>query len=90
MLLAPSNGREKIVSIIAIGNLDMDRETFGECDRSWLMIPTKEGRAFALEPTNGQVYLGKDIKLIPKLRQYWSGYYYTKPSDLKADIKDRW
>jgi len=66
------------------------RETFGECNHSWLIIPTNEGLGFALEPTNGEVYLSRHIQLDPQLRQYWQGYYYIKPSDLKADIKDRW
>jgi hypothetical protein len=78
--------RQGITSLIAIGNMDLKGETFGQCNHAWLLIGTGSGKYFALEPTNGQIYLGND----PQWSQYAECLLYAKPSDLRADIGSRW
>jgi len=79
-----------ITSIIVFGSLESTGETFAECNHAWLLIYNSEGGAFALEPTNGELYFAEDVEQYPELEQYWAGYFYTKPSDLRADLKERW
>lgn len=81
---------EGISSVIVIGNLDRTAETFAECNHAWLLIFNKDGSAFALEPTNGECYSKEDIEQNPRINQYWQGFFYKQPSDLRADIKERW
>lgn len=81
---------EGIRSIIVIGNLDKNAESFAECNHAWIIIPNKGGSYFALEPTNGKCYSKRHIRDNPRLKQYWEGFFYKLPSDLRADIKERW
>jgi hypothetical protein len=78
--------KQGIKSLIAVGNLQLTGETFGQCDHAWLMIPNSTGRYFALEATNGQLYFADN----PALNQYAECFLYAKPSDLRADIGSRW
>jgi len=76
--------KEGIASLIVVGNLDLDNESFAESDHAWLVVPyLYHPNFYSVEPTNGKVYLGED-------EQYWEGYYYTSPSNLRADIRERW
>jgi len=43
-----------------------------------------------LEATNGQLYFNEDIKRNPQILRYERGFFYTKPSDLREDFKERW
>jgi len=80
-----------IISVIIIGNPDLDKETFAECNHVWLLVQHKEDagfRVFFIETTNGEIYtLDPDKK---ELMQYLEGYYYSSPSDARADFWGRW
>lgn len=78
--------RQGIISLIATGNLKLDNETFVQCDHAWLVILNSSGKAFALEPTNGQLYFKGDAIA----EQYMHFFIYAKPSDLRADLGSRW
>ena len=78
--------KQGIKSLIAVGNLELTGESFGQCDHAWLMIPNSAGRYFALEATNGQLYFADN----PGLNQYTECFLYAKPSDLRTDIGSRW
>jgi hypothetical protein len=72
--------------MIAIGNLKLQNETLAQCNHAWLIIIDSTGKAFALEPTNGQLYFkGDSIS-----EQYMDNFLYAKPSDLRADLGSRW
>lgn len=75
-----------ITSIIVIGNLDLEEENFAECNHAWLWVYNSTGTPFALEPTNGELIFAEN----PEANQYGEGFFYTKPSDLRADIGKRW
>lgn len=75
-----------IIALIAIGNLKLESETFAQCDHTWLVIIGSTGKAFALEPTNGQLYFKGDSNA----EQYMHFFIYAKPSDLRADLGSRW
>ena len=77
-----------IISLIIVGNLEMAQESFNDCNHAWLMIYGGEGSAAALETTNGGVYTWQDTEVEPRLKQYWEGFIYEKPSDLWRDFKD--
>jgi len=79
-----------IVSLIMVGNLEMSQERFQDCNHAWLVIYNADGAALALEPTNGEIYTWEDAQIYPHLMQYWEGFVYEKPSDLRADLKERW
>lgn len=84
-----------IVSIIVVGNLDLDDYTFAQCNHVWLRILAVEiggskPKAFVLEPTNGEVYFADDLERNPELNRYLRGFSYVKPSDLRADSHGRW
>jgi len=79
-----------ITSIIVDGNQELTGETFADCNHAWLLIFSSDGAAFALEPTNGELYFADDVEQHPELGQYWEGFFYTKPSDLRADLGERW
>ena len=82
-----------IQSIIVIGNLDEEDETFEDCNHAWLVILNKpEGGVvtiYALEPTNAEIYKYTGDKNAPAA-EYFNGFFYEKPSDLRADLGDRW
>lgn len=82
-----------ITSIIVLGNLDLTWESFEQCNHTWLLIfAMQDGELtlFPLEPTNGEIYLADDFRRHPELKQYYEGYWYVKPSDLKADLMWYW
>jgi len=79
-----------VTSIIVVGNLDMETETFSECNHTWLIVYADPGEALcAIEPTNGEAFLFPGCPE-PKRFQYCSGFFYAKPSDLRADFGERW
>jgi len=78
--------RKGIISLIADGNLELDQETFDQCNHTWLLILNSSGGAFALEPTNGKLY----FKSAPNSDQYMENFLYALPSDLRADLGSRW
>jgi len=81
-----------ITSVIVVGNLDLDNESFAECDHTWLLITYIGFRVYAIETTNGEVYsVAYDIDGSgEQLKQYLEGYYFALPSDLRAAVKERW
>ena len=81
---------EGIISVIVVGNHSLDEEYFNECDHAWLLIIDSDGYSFALETTEGTIYFAEDIEDNPQIEQYWEGFVYIKPSDLKADTSWRW
>jgi len=77
--------KQGIASLIVVGNPDLENESFAECNHAWLVVPYLYiPDFFVVEPTNGEVYIGEEGK------QYQEGYYYTSPSNLRADIWERW
>ena len=78
--------KQGIISLIVVGNIDKTGETWSQCNHAWLMIPNAAGYYFALEPTDGQLFFGSS----PLWSQYSIGFFYAKPSDLRADIGSRW
>jgi len=84
---------EPIISIIVIGDLDEEGETFADCDHAWLAILNKTSddviTIYALEPTNGEIYTYTANENDPN-KKYFEGFFYAKPSDLRADLGDRW
>ncbi len=82
-----------IQSIIVVGNLDEEAETFEECNHAWLVILNKpEGGVvtiYALEPTNAEIYK-YTVENNSSTAEYFNGFFYEKPSDLRADLGDRW
>jgi hypothetical protein len=81
---------EGIKSIIVIGNHYMDNEQFGDCDHAWLLVYDSEGYSFAVETTAGLLYFPEDAENEPEIGQYWEGFPYVKPSDLKSDLVWGW
>jgi len=94
--------KKGITSVIAIGNLDMTGEKFTESNHAWLMIFTPKAY-LVLEPTSGTVFIPvKDGGLACKGEagvlyeskhskfQYIEAWFYAKPSDLRADVGERW
>lgn len=79
-----------IVTLIVVGNLEISHEAFVDCNHAWLMVYSGEGSAAALETTRGKIYTWEDTQTYPNLKQYWEGFTYEKPSDLRADFKQRW
>ena len=84
--------KQGITSVIVVGNLDLDKERFRECDHTWLLIQhSRDGslyRCFIIESTNGEVY-AFDLKT-KAFAQYIEGYYYSSPSDFREDTKECW
>lgn len=93
-----------VVSIIAIGNLDMEDEEFSECNHAWLLVCTEAGEvAWRIEPTIGSAFFTSTTGDCYELavghttthpgsvcRKYLGGFFYAKPSDLRADLGKRW
>jgi hypothetical protein len=84
--------KQGIVSVIVAGNLDIDKERFAECNHAWLLILHRGKDSlysiFIIEPTNGETYaFDPETKTFV---QYMQGYFYSSPSDLRADIRERW
>jgi len=79
-----------ITSVIVVGNQSLDDEYFAECDHAWLLVFNSKGYSFALEITEGTLFFAEDVRSDPQIDQYWEGYLYAKPSDLKADTVWRW
>lgn len=83
--------KQGITSVIVVGNLELDKERFRECDHTWLLIQhSRDGslyRCFVIESTNGEVY-AFDLKT-KAFAQYTEGYYYSSPSNFKEDNQER-
>jgi hypothetical protein len=79
-----------ILSLIVVGNLEMSRESFEECNHAWLMVYSGEGAAVALDPSCGGVYRWENTGEHPYLKQYWEGIAYQSPADLWNDFQERW
>ena len=75
-----------ITSLIAVGNLELKKETFGQCNHAWLVIADSTGKCFVLEATNGQLYFANS----PQISRYAECTLYAKPSDVRADLGSRW
>lgn len=75
-----------ILSLIAYGNIEMNDEPWSQCNHVWIVILNSSGKAFALEPTNGQLYFKGDANS----KQYMENFLYGLPSDLRADLGSRW
>lgn len=82
--------KQGIGSVIVVGNLDLDNESFAESDHAWLVVPYLYLPLFAVEPTNGEVCRMPPPDEESEFHQYLEGYYYTSPSNLRADIWERW
>lgn len=81
---------EGITSVIVIGNHDIEGEYFEDCDHAWILIYDYKGASFALEATEGFLIFAEDVENDSSLDQYWEGYFYAKPSDLREDLYWRW
>lgn len=89
---------EGIVSIIVLGNVDNPAPltALNQCNHVFLLIfnlgdGESKPMAFFLEPTNGELYFGDDLERNPQLKLYFNrGFYYVKPSDLRADLGKNW
>ena len=83
-------GNRGIVSLIAVGKLDVTGESFLECDHAWLLVYNAGGAAAALETTSGEIFTATDTQSDIEIKQYWEGFIYEKPSDLRQDFEKRW
>jgi hypothetical protein len=84
-----------IISVIAVGNLDLHGETLSESNHSWLLVFYKDWdkdgwskksplRTLIFEPTPRYSFV---IHIDPEMSlQYSEGYFYTSPSELETDI----
>jgi hypothetical protein len=79
-----------IISLIVVGNLEKSYETFLECNHTWLMVYNDKGAAAAADLSRGKVYVWENVSANFQLRQYWEGFVYENPADLRADFKERW
>ena len=79
-----------ITSLIVVGNLDMSREPFADCNHAWLIVYNGEGAAAVLDPSCGSVYCWEDTRTYPYLKQYWEGIVYQNPTSLWNDFQKRW
>jgi hypothetical protein len=84
--------KQGITSAIIVGNLDLDKESFAECNHAWILIIHKDVDSgfiiLIMETTNGETYFF-DPKTLA-FAQYLQGYYFLTPSDLRAYTKGRW
>lgn len=81
-----------ITSIIVVGNLDLDNESFSECNYTWLLVfykdwTGKEMTIFIVDPTKREIRIADSDP--EAFKQYLEGYYYTSPFELNADIEER-
>ena len=74
---------EAITSVIVLGNLDIDGATWSETNHCWLIV-LSQTKLYAVECTNGSVYPYKGHE------QYFAGFFYLKPSELRDDLGYRW
>ncbi len=88
----------EIISVIAVGNLDLHGEAFSESNHSWLLMfymdydengwsKTKPLGLLVFEPTQRYsfvIHIHPDMSL-----QYKEGYFYTSPFELDAEIVGR-
>lgn len=77
--------KQGIESVIVCGSLEQDEETFTDCDHTWLVILNKPNDIFALESTTAEIYPHDGTN-----EQYFEGFFYAWPSDLRADLRGRW
>ena len=84
-----------VISILVVGNLATNHEQFLQTDHVWLQVihkdTTKEAgiHIFFIEPTNGETY-AYDPSNKEFFLPYVQGYYYSSPSNLIADVGERW
>ena len=77
--------KEDIKSVIVCGDIENENETFADCNHAWLVILNKPVHIFALEPTTAKTHPHDGTH-----PQYFEGFFYKQPSDLRADLKERW
>lgn len=81
--------KQGITSIMVTGNLGLKNERFQERNHTWLLVNHRSEdagyRIFIIESTNGKV--GAFDKSTNAGLQYLQGYYYSSPSDFRADIE---
>jgi len=84
---------DPIISIIVVGNLEDKEENFADCNHAWLAILNRASsdivNIYALEPTTGEIFTYTGRENDPN-NKYFEGFFYEKPSDLRADLGDRW
>jgi hypothetical protein len=80
----------RIRSVIVVGNLERFHESFLACNHAWLMVYSGKGSAAALDLVGGKVHVWEDVRSDPRLVQYWEGFVYENPADLRADFRERW
>lgn len=83
--------KEEIISIIVIGDLDKEKESFIYCNHSWIVVinnppGSSDITLYAIEPTNDKIYVYGP----PRNSQYFEGFFYALPSALRADLGERW
>jgi hypothetical protein len=77
---------EGIISVLMLGNLDMDNETLAQCNHVWLKVCNRESiqgvlSCYYIEPTTGEIFgIG-----VPK--QYTEGYLSSSPSTFQTNTK---
>jgi hypothetical protein len=93
MLNKGGSSWEPIISIIVVGNLEEEDETFADCNHAWIAILNKVSpdiaNIYAVEPTTGEIFTYTSRDNDPN-KKYFEGFFYEKPSDLRADLGDRW
>ena len=81
---------EGIISVIAVGNLEIVDETFRECNHAWLIVYNAAGSAAVIDLASRKIYTWENVRENPQLRQYWEGFIYENPADLQGDFIGRW
>ena len=72
---------EGIISYIVCGNHYMQYESFQQCNYAWLLIYGRT-TSYALDCETGTVRSQR----WGRSSEYWEGYIYTHPDDLRADL----
>ena len=91
-----------VKTILVVGMLDGEYTPFNKCNHVWLRCMTPDG-GITIEPTipaviysNGYYtfssgYYKSHFNEDPNMDyKYHYGFYYAKPSDMRADLGDRW
>jgi len=76
---------EDITSYIILGNQSLEYESFQQCNYAWLLIFGRSS-SFALDCETGSVRSRGWRGSSSSYSQYWEGYIYLYPSDLRADL----
>ena len=89
-----------VKTLLVVGRVGDKNPPFNECDHAWLVCQSPSG-SIAIEPTipamiynngylifrNSKSSFTEDPTMYDKYRY---GVYYAKPSDMRADLGDRW